>query len=117
MPLEVLSHLVARFLSSYEFSTPGEVETLLPHLIHFTEVHRAEGLALQGGLNRFGIELRDVIEEAWRKPSESGADAGTESWATRMQEKEKERLINPIERVEKPELNAVDSRPKWPLGA
>lgn len=117
MLLKVRVHFVARPLSSCELSTPGEVETLLPHLIHFTKAHRAEGLALQVVLNQFGIELRDAVEQAWKKPLESAGDTGMDSWATRMQEKEKERMINPIERVDKPELNAVDSRVRWPLGA
>lgn len=115
--LEVRLHLIAQFWSSYESSISGEVESLLPHLVHFTSEHRAEGLALQDRLNQLGIELRDAVDGAWGKPPEITGDIRTNSWATRMQEKEKERMINPIERVEKPEMSVVGSSSRWLLGA
>lgn len=31
-----------------------------------------------------------------------------DSWAARMQEKDRDRLIDPIERVQKPEMGAVE---------
>ena len=58
-------------------------------------------------LSAFDKELRDTIEEIWKK---TGVDQEqpADSWAARMQEKERDRLIEPIERVQKPEMGAVE---------
>ena len=91
-------------------TTIGEVGSLLPHLLQFTDEHREEGIALQDSLDKFEAELSAAVEQVWRKPDELNGDGGTRGWAARMEEKEKQ--INPIERVEKPGLNRADWRVK-----
>ncbi|KAG5640489.1 hypothetical protein DXG03_008335 [Asterophora parasitica] len=49
----------------------------------------------------FGEELKRSFEEIWFKPAE---EATQDSWATRMEEAERERRIHPIDKVPKPEL-------------
>ena len=85
----------------------GEVKKLLPHLLQFSKAHRAEGEALQQAFSEFDKELREAIEEIWKKP-EAEQEQPVDSWTTRMQEKEKDRLIDPIERVQKPEMGVVE---------
>lgn len=75
--------------------------------MQLSKAHRVEGEALQEVLSAFDKELRDTIEEIWKK---TGVDQEqlADSWAARMQEKERDRLIEPIERVQKPEMGAVE---------
>ena len=87
----------------------GEVKKLLPHLLQFSKVHRAEGEALQQAFSAFDKDLREAVEEIWKKPGVE-QEQPVDSWTTRMQEKEKDRLIDPIERVQKPELGVVEWR-------
>lgn len=63
---------------------------------------------MQTEFSRLEIELRDAVEEIWKKSSEPGEVEGTEGWRTRMEEKERERKINPIERVPRPSVDASD---------
>jgi len=81
----------------------GEVGGLLPHLLHFTLEHREEGMALQADMGQFEVELKTAVEEIWHKPIETD-DAGVKDWTGI---KEKERPLNPTERVEKPEVNGT----------
>ncbi|KIJ66069.1 hypothetical protein HYDPIDRAFT_174791 [Hydnomerulius pinastri MD-312] len=88
-------------------ATQGEVKKLLPHLLHFSKEHRSEGVALQKEFSAFDKELRDAVEEIWKNPRSTDEPAPVDSWAIRMQEKEKERLVDPVERVPKPEMAGV----------
>jgi len=106
---EYLLNSIKKVVARYNV-TQGEVGSLLPHLLHFTEEHREEGMALQDDLGKFEAELNAAVEEIWRKPTEPDGDTGTKGWAARMEEKEKERQANPIEKVEKPGLNRTDWR-------
>ncbi|KAF9237879.1 pol II transcription elongation factor [Melanogaster broomeanus] len=85
-----------------------EVKKLLPHLLQLSKEHRAEGTALQQEFGAFDQELRKAVEEIWTKPGGAEEPTPVDSWMTRMQEREKERLIDPIERVPKPEMEAVE---------
>lgn len=85
----------------------GEVKKLLPHLLQLSKAHRAEGEALQQTFNAFDTELREAIEDIWKKP-EVAQEQPVDSWATRTQEKERDRLIDPIERLQKPEMGVVE---------
>jgi elongator complex protein 1 len=80
----------------------------LPHLLQLSKEHRAEGIALQQEFSAFEQELREAIEDIWKKPGSAEEPGPVDSWVTRMQEKEKERLIDPIERVPRPEVEAVE---------
>jgi len=102
--LKSISKLVAR-----STVTQGEVKKLLLHLLQFSKLHRAEGEALQQAFSAFDKELREAIEEIWKKP-EAEQEQPVDSWTTRMQEKEKDRLIDPIERVQRPEMGVVEWR-------
>jgi elongator complex protein 1 len=82
-------------------TTQGEIKKLLPHLLQLSQVHREEGVALQVEFDHLQSELRAAIEDIWRKPDEP---APADSWATRMQEKAKEQLVEPLQRVPKPEM-------------
>lgn len=74
----------------------------------FTPEHRAEGLSLQKELTEFEVELREAVEWIWTKPSEDTVDGGPpqDSWASRMEEIEKKKQVNPIDQVPKPVLEA-----------
>jgi len=100
--LKSISKLVAR-----STVTQGEVKKLLPHLLQFSKAHRAEGEALQQTFSAFDKELREAIEEIWPGVEQ---EQPVESWTARMQEKERDRLIDPIERVQKPEMGVVEWR-------
>ncbi|KAF9222466.1 pol II transcription elongation factor [Gyrodon lividus] len=99
--LKSMSKLVTRCAA-----TQAEVKKLLPHLLQLSKEHRAEGTALQQEFSAFDQELREAVGEIWEKPGEEPGPM--DSWVARMQEKEKERQIDPIERVPKPEMQAVE---------
>jgi len=88
-----------------------DARRLLPHLFQFKEEHRREGLDLQLDVKSFEDELKESLEEVWAKTDEEGA-VSPDSWAARMAEVEKNRKINPTERVAKPELGRSD---KWKI--
>ncbi|KAG0700203.1 pol II transcription elongation factor [Suillus ampliporus] len=86
-------------------TTQGEIRKILPHLLQFSQVHREEGVALQVEFNQLQSELREAIEDIWKKPDES---TPVDSWATRMQDKAKKQLIEPLQRVPKPEMSTSE---------
>jgi elongator complex protein 1 len=81
----------------------GEIKKLLPHLLQLSKVHREEGAALQVEFDQLQSELRGAIEDVWKKPDEP--TPAVDSWATRMEEKAKEQLIEPLQRVPKPDMS------------
>ncbi|KAG1866975.1 pol II transcription elongation factor [Suillus tomentosus] len=86
-------------------TTQGEIKKLLPHLLQLSQAHREEGVALQIEFDHLQCELRAAIEDIWKKPDES---TPVDSWATRMQEKAKEQLVEPLQRVSKPEMSTSE---------
>lgn len=91
---------------------PVELGSLLPHLLAFTEEHRAEGKALHDEFGRFQSELKAALEEIWDKNPGEDRTATVDTWASRMEEKEKERRVNPTERVPKPRFTGDQWRIK-----
>jgi elongator complex protein 1 len=83
-------------------ATQGEIKKLLPHLLQLSQAHREEGVALQLEFAYLQSELRAAIEDIWKKPDEP---TPVDSWATRMQEKAKEQLVEPLQRVPRPEMS------------
>ncbi len=81
---------------------------LLPHLFQFTEEHRAEGLELQNEVAEFSDELKAAIDETWKKSLEVEAETSLEGWAARMQEYERQKRIDPLDKVSRPELTKQD---------
>jgi elongator complex protein 1 len=76
----------------------------LPHLSQFTPEHRAAARLLQDDLKQFELELKEALEEIWPKPMEN-----EDTWASRMQEREKGKQTDAIDKVPKPDLSrAVD---------
>lgn len=72
---------------------------------------------MQRDLETLEHELKDAVEEIWAKKLE-GEDGEAQaplpdSWATRMEEIEKNRRINPVDRVPKPDLTA--SNQEWKM--
>jgi elongator complex protein 1 len=72
---------------------------------------------LQNDVASFEKELGDAIAEIWTKPQEDlvGAEEGAaaappppDTWVSRMDELEKNRRVNAIERVPKPEMRRND---------
>ncbi|KAK7472275.1 putative elongator complex protein 1 [Stygiomarasmius scandens] len=110
--LKSVSKLVGRFSV-----TRDEGSRLLPHLLQFTPEHREEGLAMQQELAEFEVELNAAVEEIWAvQPgdlSDPTDSTPRDSWAARMEEAEKNKRVNPVERVPKPEMSA-DKR-DWKL--
>ncbi|KAH6910413.1 pol II transcription elongation factor [Coprinopsis sp. MPI-PUGE-AT-0042] len=103
--LKSLVKLTARFTSSRD-----DARRLLPHLYQFTEEHREQGRDLQLDVNSFETELKEALEEVWTRSDEEGNPA-TDTWATRMAEVEKNRQMNPLDRVSKPDVKGD----KWKI--
>jgi elongator complex protein 1 len=82
----------------------------LPHLLQFTAEHREEGLGLQNEVEAFEIELKESVEEIWTRPAEENEENGVggasipDGWASRMAEVERGRVVNPLDKVAKPDL-------------
>ncbi|CCM05755.1 uncharacterized protein FIBRA_07987 [Fibroporia radiculosa] len=116
--LKSVSKLVVRFNASQ-----SDAAALLPHLFQFTEEHRTEACALQEELRAFEAELQAAVTEIWtRTPADSATSAGegdggqsenaaADGWAARMREYERQRQVDPLEKVARPEL----ARPEWTL--
>ncbi|TFY59586.1 hypothetical protein EVJ58_g5682 [Rhodofomes roseus] len=107
--LKSVTKLVGRFNT-----TQADAASLLSHLLQFTEEHQNEARSLQADLHSLENELRDAVEEIWTKPTPEGdeaADTAPEGWAARMQEHDKQRQVNPLDKVSKPEL----AKQEWKL--
>lgn len=89
----------------------ADVKKLLPHLLHFSELHRSEACIAKRDMELFEKELRDSVEEIWRSPS-TAENPAPDSWTNRMSAKEKEQLMDPRERVPKPVVEGGD----WGIG-
>ncbi|KAI0076404.1 IkappaB kinase complex IKAP component [Panus rudis PR-1116 ss-1] len=105
--LRSIAKLVGRFNA-----TRNEGTHLLPHLFQFTEEHKAEGIELQRELNDLEEELKAAVDEIWTKKPEDVETTTAEGWAARMQEYEKQRRIDPLEKVQKPNLGPNEWNPK-----
>ncbi|KAJ6593195.1 Elongator complex protein 1 [Mycena capillaripes] len=100
--LKSVTKLVGRFNE-----TQADARQLLPHLSQFAPEHEAEGLALQNELADFEREFVEAVDEIWRKSV--GEEIGVQdSWAQRMEDKAKERQVDPIERVAKPDPKGTE---------
>jgi elongator complex protein 1 len=86
----------------------AETRSLWPHLLQFTAEHREEGLGLQNEVEAFEVELKESVEEIWTRPvveeNEVGGASVPDSWASRMAEVEKDRVVNALDKVAKPDL-------------
>ena len=79
----------------------------MPHLLQFTAEHREEGLGLQNEMEAFEVELKECVEEIWTRPVvENGVGGASipDGWASRMVEVEKGRILNPLDKVAKPDV-------------
>lgn len=91
---------------------------MLPHLFQFSGQHRHEGRALQADVVEFERELKEAVDEIWSRgvteedPSKDPDAVEEDTWATRMAELERQRLINPLGRVSKPDVIRID---KWKM--
>ncbi|KAI0785729.1 IkappaB kinase complex IKAP component [Abortiporus biennis] len=101
--LKSVTKLVGKFNNAQ-----ADAVNLLPHLFQFTEKHREEGLELQQEIVDFAQELQLAVEEIWKKVEREGEPTTPEGWAARMQEIEKQRQIDPLDKVAKPELTKRD---------
>ncbi|KAF9262678.1 pol II transcription elongation factor [Marasmius fiardii PR-910] len=97
--LKSVTKLMGRF-----GATRDEVGKLLPHLLQFSAEHRREGLEMQRDVDELELELKEAVDETWMKTTEAqDVLPQRDSWAARMEEAERNRRINPIDRVPKPE--------------
>lgn len=90
------------------FHFQGEARNLLPHLFQITADHRREGQELQREISDFETEFRVAVEDIWARPVTTDGDAevpAPDTWLTRMEEAEKRKQINPIDKVPKPDLS------------
>jgi elongator complex protein 1 len=88
----------------------AESENVLPHLWQFTVEHRSAGKSLQHDLCQFEIELREAVGKIWARAEPDSEAVLEDTWSSRMAEKEKERLVEPVVRVVKPEVSEKDWR-------
>ncbi|KAG9221313.1 hypothetical protein CCMSSC00406_0009424 [Pleurotus cornucopiae] len=106
--LNSITKLVARFQTAQR-----EAHGLLPFLFQFSTEHREEGLELQKEVSEFEEELLATLEDIWAKPktdSDNPDGSNGDTWATRMEEIEKRRLIEPTAKITKPDLRKGDWR-------
>ncbi|EPQ55375.1 IkappaB kinase complex, IKAP component [Gloeophyllum trabeum ATCC 11539] len=106
---EYLLNSVTKLVNTFTTSQ-AEAGALLPHLFQFTPAHKEAGSSLQDDILAFQAELTEAVEEIWRKPVENDEAGGPpeDSWAARIERLEKERTINPIDKVPKPQLSSGD---------
>lgn len=89
------------------FRFAADASNLLPHLFQLSDEHHAEGLLLQADVLAFQEELNKAVEEIWTKAPqgpEEGVETTPEGWAARMKEYERQRRIDPLEKVAKPDV-------------
>jgi len=77
----------------------------LPHLLRFTAEHREEGLGLQNEVGGFEVELREIIDEIWTTAAEENGAIVPGGWASRMAEAERNKAVNLLEKVLKPDIS------------
>ncbi|KAH9935182.1 IkappaB kinase complex IKAP component [Epithele typhae] len=95
-----VSKLVTRFQTAQTDSS-----NVLPHLLQFTDEHRAEAASLQHELEEFAKELNTALEDIWTKtPDVEEGPTSPRCWAARMEAHEKRTHVNPVDNVPKPEL-------------
>ncbi|KAF7791354.1 hypothetical protein EIP86_002368 [Pleurotus ostreatoroseus] len=97
--LRSITKLAARFQN-----TQNDAVNLLPHLFQFLEEHQAEGKELQDEISDFAAELKEAVEEVWKKAQDTEVEMSPEGWTARMQEYERQKRIDPLDKVSKPEL-------------
>ncbi|KAI0090814.1 pol II transcription elongation factor [Irpex rosettiformis] len=100
--LRSVTKLVVRFNA-----TQVDATHLLPHLFQLSVDHHAEGLLLQADVLAFKEELNKAVEEIWTKTpqeAEEGVEATLEGWSARMKEYERQRRIDALEKVAKPDI-------------
>ncbi|KAI0669554.1 IkappaB kinase complex IKAP component [Trametes maxima] len=111
--LKSVTKLVTRF-----GTTQADSASLIPHLLQFTGEHKAEAASLQRELKEFNTELTEAVEEIWKKApeNEEGVEAvpPMDSWAARMEAHEKQKHINPVDKVAKPEVGKVEWKLRVP---
>lgn len=77
----------------------------MPHLLEFTDEHREEAEGLQDELDSFAKELAMALEEVWARPADAEeGETSLEGWAARMQEYQKQRMVDPLLKVPRPDL-------------
>jgi elongator complex protein 1 len=57
---------------------------------------------MQQHLVQFEAELKDSLDEIWAKPQEEAPPV--DSWALRMAEAEKDRNVNVVDKIPKPDI-------------
>jgi elongator complex protein 1 len=91
-----------------------EASHLLPHLFQLSPEHREEGEELQAEVDAFGKELIEDVEWIWKKEElDPDQEPAMDSWANRMAEAERQRLINPSDKIAKP---LMDGKKDWRIG-
>lgn len=88
-------------LSARVKTMQDEAAALVPHLLAFTPLHRAEARALTEELGQLGEAMEDAIREAWPESAEEEAESEG-GWAKRMEEyaRDRERAVKSIKRPE-----------------
>lgn len=64
---------------------------------------------MQAELSGFEDELGKALEEVWTKPPTDEDVPPVDSWAARMEETERNKIVNPIDKVPKPELPRAEN--------
>ncbi|VDC02341.1 unnamed protein product [Peniophora sp. CBMAI 1063] len=82
-----------------------EVAAVVPHLLAFTALHRAEARTLTGEMEGLVGRLEEAIKEAWPEGGEEGESKegeGEGGWKRRMEEyvRDRERAVKSIKRPE-----------------
>ena len=70
---------------------------------------------MQEELTTFEKELREAVDEIWQVPDAEAEGVTSDGWAARMQEYEKRRQVNPLEKVTKPDVKKQEWNLKFPF--
>ena len=88
-------------------SATDDVAQLIPHLLQFTDEHRAGARSLQNEVEVFHAQLQDALDEIWPSKTADGEQSvPTSSWAERMEEKRREKKAA-VDAILKPELKDI----------
>lgn len=87
-----------------------DVAQLIPHLLQFTDEHRAGARSLQNEIEEFHAQLQEALDEIWpSKTADGEQNVPASSWAERMEEKRRERKAA-VDAILKPELKDASQK-------
>ena len=90
-----------------------DVAQLIPHLLQFTDEHRAGARSLQNEIEEFHAQLQEALDEIWPSKSADGEQSvPTSTWAERMEERIRNRKAA-VDAIIRPEFQRTEA--EWKI--